>query len=281
VHIGQGAAIVSDIDCVTFLQWALPRLDMRWAGFRKVRGQVCKRVKRRIRDLGLDGFTAYRTRLEAEPQEWRVLDEYCRITISRFFRDRGVFEALRRRVLPDIAVRASQEEREARGWSAGCASGEEPYSLRIIWDIEVASRQPDADLSITATDIDQAMLERAREGCFEAASLRESPPHLVAQAFDRIGDRFCVRARHRAHLDFLQQDIRSVAPRGQFDLVLCRNLAFTYFAPALQTRVLTLFLEHILPMGYLVIGTHEQLPRQVPELAPLEGAPQIFQRLIS
>jgi chemotaxis protein methyltransferase CheR len=272
---------VSDIDCVTFLQWALPRLDMRWAGFRKVRGQVCKRVKRRIRELNLDGFAAYRARLEAEPQEWSVLDEYCRITISRFFRDRGVFEVLRRRVLPDIAIRASQSGREARCWSAGCASGEEPYSLRIIWDIEVASRQPDAVLSITATDIDQAMLDRAREGCFEAASLRELPPHLVAQAFDRIGDRFCVRPGHRAHLDFLQQDIRSAAPQGQFDLVLCRNLAFTYFAPALQTRILAFLLEHILPKGYLVIGTHEQLPRQVPELTPLEGAPQVFERLVS
>jgi chemotaxis protein methyltransferase CheR len=251
---------------------------MRWAGFRKVRAQVCKRVKRRIRELGLDGFAAYRARLEAEPREWRILDEYCRITISRFFRDRGVFEILRRRVLPDIAIRASQAGREARCWSAGCASGEEPYSLRIIWDIEVASRQPDAVLSIVATDIDEAVLDRAREGCFEATCLRELPPHMVAQAFDRAGDRYCVQPRHRAHLDFLRQDIRSEAPQGQFDLVLCRNLAFTYFAPALQTRVLALLLERILPKGYLVIGAHEQLPGQVPELTPLEGAPQVLER---
>jgi chemotaxis protein methyltransferase CheR len=272
---------VSDIDCVTFLQWALPRLDMRWTGFRKVRGQVCKRVKRRIHDLELDGFAAYRARLEVEPQEWRVLDECCHITISRFFRDRGVFEVLRLRVLPDIAIRAGQEGREARCWSAGCAAGEEPYTLRIIWDIEVVYAQPGAALSITATDIDQAIVDRAREGCFEATSLRELPPHLVAQAFDRIGDRFCVRPAHRAHVDFLQQDIRLEAPQGLFDLVLCRNLAFTYFAPALQRRVLALLLERILPKGYLVIGTHEQLPGHVPELKPLEGAPQVFQRLVS
>jgi chemotaxis protein methyltransferase CheR len=65
---------VKDRDCAAFLQWALPQLEMRWAGFRKVRGQVCKRLRHRMSDLGLEGFAAYRARLEADPQEWRILD---------------------------------------------------------------------------------------------------------------------------------------------------------------------------------------------------------------
>ena len=91
-------------DCTTFLQWALPQRNLCWPGFRKVRRQVCKRLTRRIRELGLDDLAAYRRRLEAEPAEWRAFDECCHITISRFFRDRGVFEVLRKRVLPDIAT---------------------------------------------------------------------------------------------------------------------------------------------------------------------------------
>jgi chemotaxis protein methyltransferase CheR len=263
-------------DCTAFLQWALPRLDLRWPGFRKVRGQVCKRVKRRIRELGLDGFAAYRARLEAEPAEWQVLDDCCHITISRFFRDRGVFEVLRRRVLPEIAARTSKEGREARCWSAGCASGEEPYTVRIIWDIEVARAFPGAALAITATDIDRAILERAREGCFGAASLRELPPQLFVEAFDRVDDRYCVRPKHRERLDFLLQDIRSEVPPGRFDLVLCRNLVFTYFAPALQRRLLARLLQSMAPTGYLVIGTHERLPDEAAGLRPLEGAPQVL-----
>ncbi|HEY7242812.1 MAG TPA: hypothetical protein VH678_02890 [Xanthobacteraceae bacterium] len=78
-------------DCTAFLQWALPRRNLRWRGFRKVRAQVCKRLKRRMRELGVPGFAAYRARLEADPGEWRVFDECCHITISRFFRDRGVY----------------------------------------------------------------------------------------------------------------------------------------------------------------------------------------------
>ena len=87
--------------------------QLRWPGFRKVRRQVCKRLNRRMHDLQLADFAAYRARLEDDPSEWKVVDRCCHITISRFFRDRGVFEALRRRMLPDIAAHAKQEGRAA------------------------------------------------------------------------------------------------------------------------------------------------------------------------
>ena len=94
---------MDDRDCIAFLQWALPQQELRWPNFRKVRRQVCKRLTQRIGELGLDGFAAYRRRLEADPAEWRAFDECCYITISRFFRDKGVFEVLRKRV-PKAAV---------------------------------------------------------------------------------------------------------------------------------------------------------------------------------
>jgi chemotaxis protein methyltransferase CheR len=267
---------VNDTDCTAFLQWALPQINLRWPGFRKVRNQVCKRLMRRMRDLQLADFAAYRVRLEADPTEWGIVDECCHITISRFFRDRSVFDVLRRCVLPEIASRAEREVRDARIWSAGCASGEEPYTLRILWDIEVAESCPGVSLVIVATDIDEAMLTRARQGCFAATSLRELPPHLVSQAFDRRGHSFCVKPRYRHGIDFLHQDLRSEAPAGLFDFILCRNVAFTYFARPLQDRVLGRIMERLLPNGYLAIGTHEQLPGDGAALTPLVGAPQIF-----
>src|SRR5260370_17006516 len=97
-------------DCTTFLQWALPQRNLRWPGFRKVRRQVCKRLKRRIRELGLDDLAAYRRRLEADPAEWHAFDECCHITISRFFRDRGVFEVLPNNVPPHLATPATYQK---------------------------------------------------------------------------------------------------------------------------------------------------------------------------
>jgi chemotaxis protein methyltransferase CheR len=269
---------VNKTDCTAFLQWALPQLDLHWPGFRKVRRQVCKRLTRRMNELRLDDFTAYRARLEADPMEWRVFDECCHITISRFFRDRGVFEVLRRRVLPDIAARARREGRGAHIWSAGCASGEEPYTLKILWDLEVANSYPGVSLSIIATDADKTMLTRAREGCFEATSLHELPPHLIEQSFDQVGSLFCVKPRHREAIEFQYQDLRAKTPASVFDLILCRYVAFTYFALPLQKQVLARIVDRLSPNGYLVIGTHEVLPDGGTALFPLAGAPQIFEK---
>ncbi len=269
---------MDDYDCTAFLQWALPQRDLRWPGFRKVRRQVCKRLKRRILELGLDDLAAYRRRLDADPAEWRAFDECCHITISRFFRDRGVFEVLRKRVLPEIATRVAHEKRAARIWSAGCASGEEPYTLKIIWDREVARAIPGAPVSIVATDVDETVLARARRGCFQPTCLRELPPYLLEEAFERAGSLYCVKPQHREGVEFLHQDVRSEAPALLFDLILCRYVAFTYFAEPLQQRVLLRIVDRLAPHGYLVIGTHEQLPSVEPALQSLTGAPQIFRR---
>ncbi len=97
---------MTDSECTRFLQEALPRLHLRWAGFRKVRKLVCKRVARRLRELGLPDLAAYRAFLESHPGEWDVLDGFCRIPISRFYRDREVFASLEQDVLPALAQAA-------------------------------------------------------------------------------------------------------------------------------------------------------------------------------
>jgi len=265
-----------DTDCVTFLQWALPRLDLRWPGFRKVRGQVCKRIKRRMKDLRIATFDGYRRHIEADPEEWRVLDGFCAITISRFYRDRGVFGVLRTDILPAIAAQAKRQRRPARCWSAGCASGEEPYTLKMLWDLDVAPRFAGARLEIVATDIDETVLARAARGCYQPGSMRELPDAFAREVFEARDGEFCIRAPHREGIDFLRQDLRTQAPDGPFDLVLCRNTAFTYFAPELQKKVLRAIVDRLQCPGWLVVGTHEDLPLSLPGLAPLAQAHEIY-----
>jgi len=268
--------VMRDADCTAFLQWALPQLDLHWRGFRKVRHQVCKRVRRRINALGLNGFESYRKCLETDPREWPVLDQCCHVTMSRFFRDRGVFDGLRSSILPAIAERARSEGRQAHCWSAGCASGEEPYSLRILWRAGVRNAGFGVELSIMATDVDEALLDRARDGCYGQTSLHEVPPELVAQAFAQTGSRFCIRPQYREGVIFLKQNLRSQAPPGPFDLILCRNLAFTYFAPVLRQKTLAMFAERLVPKGFLVVGAHEQVRDARFVSAP--GIPRTFMK---
>jgi chemotaxis protein methyltransferase CheR len=269
---------MNDTDCIAFLQWALPRLDLRWSGFRKVRRQVCRRIGRRMADLKLQNLNAYRQRLEVDPAEWQVLDDCCHITISRFFRDRRVFETLRTRVLPDVAAHAAKERREARIWSAGCASGEEPYTLKILWGLEIARRCPCVPLLLVATDVDGRMIDRAHQAHFEATSLRELPSRFVEEAFDRVDDRYSVKSELRQGINFLVQDLRVQTPSGPFDLVLCRYVAFTYFGEPLQRRTLSRILTQLLPGAYLAIGAHERIPDRKVGLTPLHDAPQIWQK---
>ena len=111
---------MKDADCVRFLQWLLPQLQMRWPRFRKVRRQVCRRIDRRLIELGLADIAAYQEWIVLHPQELQVLDDFCRITISRFYRDRGVFDYLRRFILPDLAADAQANGRsQVCCWSAG------------------------------------------------------------------------------------------------------------------------------------------------------------------
>jgi chemotaxis protein methyltransferase CheR len=153
---------MTDAQCVRFLQWALPQLRMRWDGFRKVRGQVKKRLTRRLRELGLPDIEAYRDYLRRHAGEWHKLDALCRITISRFYRDKGVYAALSQQVLPTLARAARQRrDKTLRVWSAGCGGGEEPYTISILWHLELRDRYPDLQIDIVATDADPAMLARA------------------------------------------------------------------------------------------------------------------------
>jgi chemotaxis protein methyltransferase CheR len=97
-----------------------------------------------------------------------------------------------------------------------------------------------------------------------------------------VGHHFCVRPQHREGIEFLDQDLRTEAPKPLFDLILCRFVAFTYFAPPLQEQVLNRIVDQLLSGGYLAIGTHERLPTDSSGLLPLARAPQIFEkRLVS
>jgi chemotaxis protein methyltransferase CheR len=252
---------MQDRECVAFLQWALPRLQRPWTGFRKVRNQLCQRIERRRRALRLPDVAAYRDYLEAHPDEWRTLDELCPITISCFYRDPAMWKALAAEVLPELACRTiASGARALYATSIGCASGEEPYTLTLAWQFAVAPQFPTLHLEVTATDVVEAVLDRARAACYSAASLKLLPPAWREHGFERVGDRFCLRAKFREGVTFLRQDLRTTMPERQFDLILCRNLAFTYFETPTQHEILARLLAHLAPGGALTIGQREVLP---------------------
>jgi len=270
---------MEDDRCVRFLQRTLPQMHMLWPGFRRVRRQVCKRIDRRMNALGLAHIDEYEAYLETHAGEWARLDSLCRITISRFSRDRGVFATLVEAVLPELArdVRARGGD-TLRAWSVGCASGEEPYTLAILWHTKLQPRFPGMKLDITATDIDAQMLERARAARYARGSLKELPADLLARAFTREDDTYRLDSRYTANVTFLEQDVRETCPEGPFDLVLCRNLVFTYFDEGLQAGLLGRIVDCMADGAALVVGIHEDLPEGTARLAPWFDKQRIYRK---
>ncbi|MGB7542797.1 MAG: protein-glutamate O-methyltransferase CheR [Burkholderiales bacterium] len=268
---------MKDADCVAFLQRALPRLGLHWPGFRKVRGQVCKRIDRRARELGLPDASAYRRHLEAHAREWDALAALCTIPISRFYRDRGVFDCLATAVLPALAEAALERgATRLECWSAGCASGEEAYTLAIQWQLALQPRFAALGFRVLGTDIDATLLERAQAGCYKASSLKELPAAWRERAFERRGELFCVRGQFRREVEFERRDLLAEPPQRAFDLIFCRNLALTYFGADLANAALRRIAGRLLPGGALVIGVHERLPPDAAGFAAWPGCRATF-----
>ncbi|MFB6231642.1 MAG: protein-glutamate O-methyltransferase CheR [Salinibacter sp.] len=269
----------------SFLRWALPRLGKRWAGYRRVRGQVESRLADRLQALGLRSLDAYRDYLEAHPDEWKRLDAMCRITVSRFYRDPVVFDALRDEVLPAV-VRGlpSQGEAPLRAWSAGAASGEEPYTLRILWRHALRDRFGGRSLHVTASEAQAHMLERARRGCYQRGTLKDLPEAWIDRAFvhdpaldcGKHAEPYCLHPIYRRHVTWRQDDIRTSMPDGTFSVICCRNLVFTYFDAALQRRFLRKLLERLRPGGVLVLGADESLPDEAWPLDRVEDGLPLY-----
>lgn len=252
-----------DQQCVRFLQEWLPRIGLRWAGYRKVRRTVCKRIARRVRALGLADTEAYAAYLASHAEEVRTLLAFCRIPISRFYRDRGVYRLLESELLPTCAAAAeARSDATVRCWSAGCASGEEPYTIRLVWDLAIAERFPGIGLDIVATDADDGILRRAAAALYGAGSLEELPCAYRVAAFDQVDGDYRIKPAFRHGIRFEWQDICSVQPDGPFDIVFCRNIAFTYFDESNQRAALRAITRRLRPGGYLVIGAHEHLPEE-------------------
>jgi len=259
---------VKDADCIAFLQWALPQLRLRWPGYRKVRRQVCKRVERRMKALSIESLDDYRRRLETHPEEWDVLDGFTRITISRFFREHDAFEYLCDTALPALRELAAPDPVQV--WSAGCAGGEEAYTLVI------AAHEQGIPLHVVGTDSDAHQLERARRASYSAGCLKDLPAPWRDASFAQQGESFALHDELRACVELLHQDIRKEMPNGPFHLILCRYLAFTYFDRPLQLYIAGRLLERTIPDGWVVLGKHESWPSDVPGLAEVRPGLRVY-----
>lgn len=217
-----------------------------------------RRIAVRMRARGLHEFDAYARLLDEDAREYDRLLDALTINVTRLFRNREVYDVLARHVIPTLWAGA---EGPIRVWSAGCSSGQEPYSLAVLFHHHAVTRQALGALSrvdIHGTDIDRRSLEAAARGGFEEGDFAETPEVLRTRYFAPTPPFTVVDEARRlvrfGRLDLLHDPI----PPGAHQLVMCRNVLI-YFDRASQEQVFVKFFDALAPGGFLVLGKVETL----------------------
>ncbi len=218
-----------------------------------------RRISVRMRAHDCRSYTEYHRLLRKNPSEYRELLENLTINVTHFFRDPTVFALLADEVLPLIIYhKVKANRRVIRLWSAGCASGEEPYSLALIIRDLLGEEFEHFIVTVVATDIDETSLARARRGNYQPAQLANVPPELLDRYFLFDGTDYHVNEEIKDLVRFRVRDLFRHRTGAHFDLIVCRNVII-YFSKKMQERLFRQFFQALNAGGYLVIGKTETL----------------------
>jgi chemotaxis methyl-accepting protein methylase len=266
------------MDFDQFIREVAPLLDLQWRRFK--RGGIKRKVERRISELGLPHFEDYLSKIESDPEERNHLSQILTVTITRFFRDKKVFDILENSIIPSIAGRRGWGDFKI--WSIGCANGEEPYSLAILWKEKFERIFPKIRPTIFATDINGTLLERAKGGRYKKSSLKEVSEEALQRFFKIESGLYALDRSIRESVEFRRHDIIHEESFSGMDIVFCRNLAFTYFSKEGEISVLKKIFNSLKHDGYLIIGWDELLPLTYPTLfIPAYPKEKIYQKFNS
>lgn len=238
---------------------------------------ITRRIQRRMAVTGQRSLADYHDYLAEHPDEYDLLVSSFLIKVTEFFRDPDVFDYFREGGLEPIIERA-RERGELRVWSAGCATGEEAYSLAILISELLGNETPRINVRVFGTDLDEDAIVFARRGIYPMAAVSKLPPKLIDKYFIRRNDNELeVSKSIRSMVIFGQHDLGQRSPFPRIDLAFCRNVLI-YFTPELQLRSLQLFAFALRDGGFLVLGKAESVNRLTDYFAAEQSALKIYRR---
>ncbi len=210
-----------------------------------------RRIHSRMRRLGIDNYKDYTNYLATNKDEVTILEEALTINLTRFFRNKAVFEYIKDEILPSL--------NNPSIWSAGCASGAEPFTLAIL------CHEQNLNCSIVGTDIDTESIKKAREGIYDIFSMKEVEPDIQKKYFKKVGKNYKIIDKIKERVKFQQLDLKDISFESGFDLIICRNVLI-YLSREFQEQTLLCFHKALKPGGYLILGKVESLVGQAKEL---------------
>jgi two-component system, chemotaxis family, CheB/CheR fusion protein len=254
---------VRDRSGIDFLQYKMPTIR--------------RRLARLMTAAGIETLSDYGRYLQQNPEAYQRLVSAFLIKVTGFFRDPPLFDYLREQLMPQLIEEARDRERELRLWSAGCATGEEAYSLAVMIAELLRDEAEPFNIRIFATDLDDEAITFARRGIYPHEAFEHVPEELVDRYFVRLDDAYEVGKRIRNMTVFGQHDLGQRAPFPRIDLALCRNVLI-YFTRELQHRALQMFAFSVRENGYLVLGKAEMTSPAPEFFKPVHTLLKVFRR---
>jgi two-component system, chemotaxis family, CheB/CheR fusion protein len=216
-----------------------------------------RRIRKRMESIGVDGFARYQDYLEVHPDEFAQLFNTILINVTSFFRDPAAWETIRTLAIPQI-VGAKAPGESIRVWSAGCATGEEAYTLAMVLAEELGEEQFRGRVKIYATDVDEDALNTARHAVFTDRQVESVPPELLNKYFEQGEGSYTFRKELRRQVIFGRHDLINDAPISRIDLLTCRN-TLMYLNSETQAKVLNRLHFALSNGGFLLLGRAETL----------------------
>ncbi|GHA62159.1 chemotaxis protein CheB [Pontibacter akesuensis] len=221
------------------------------------RPTIERRLSKRMEVVQVKNLAGYLSYLRENPTEVKILSQEFLIGVTRFFRDNEAFEVLEKEVIPAILAKKDPEE-SIKVWVAACSTGEEAYSLAMLFQEHCRKTGAEAKVKIFATDIDSRAISFASKGIYPASIAKEVSPDFLKRYFYQKGNKYVINEDLRKLVVFAQHDLQKDPPFSKIDLVTCRNMLI-YLNPNLQNKVLSLFPYALNMGGYLMLGPSEHI----------------------
>ena len=241
------------------------------------RSSLQRRVRKQMHSHSIESFSDYLDYLQVHPEEFFPLFNTILINVTSFFRDMSAWNYLQNQVLPRI-IGNKPEAEPIRVWSAGCASGEEAYTLAIILTQLLGTEKFRQRVKIYATDIDEEALTQARHAHYSAKEVKPIPKELLERYFEPVGGHYIFRSDLRRVVIFGRHDLIQDAPISRLDLLVCRN-TLMYFNAETQGRILNRFHFALKDTGALFLGKAEMLLTHSNLFSPINLQHRIFSRV--
>ncbi|MGN6869556.1 MAG: CheR family methyltransferase, partial [Solirubrobacteraceae bacterium] len=242
------------------------------------RSTIERRVAKRMATVGTERYDDYLDYLELHAEEFAELFNTLLINTTGFFRDPQMWEYLATDIAPQLLA-GRQDESPVRVWCAGCASGEEPYTVAMVLARVMGDTGFRERVKIYATDVDEEALDLARHGAYLPRQIEDIPPDALERFFERTDQRYVFRKDLRRCVIFGRNDLVQDAPISRIDLLVCRN-TLMYFTAETQSQILRRFHFALDDDGYMLLGKSEMLITHTDLFAPVELKRRVFRKVV-